>query len=456
MKPKIVVKFGGSNLKTHEDILKVVNVIKLYKNPLVIIVSAFYGVTNLLTDIIVKATTDESHIIPFTESLSELNTKIINSNISNPDIRKATSEKAAQRLAELQKYLTGINYIGEVPEFIEDLILSYGERLSSLILTAVLADNGICSREALPEDMKLITNGEYHNSTVDFAVSEENVRKYLEEDCHFVVPGFYGISPEGRTTLFGRGGSDYSAAAIARCVNAESLDLWKDVNGFMSADPKLVSDSVVIKHLTYNEAAELSYFGAKIMHPRTVEPLLDKNIPILIHNIDKPGENLEPLTRISSGFSFKADVIKSVTYDDDLCILKLTGPAIGGSHGLMAKIATALDMQGINIKCIINSQTAINLLFSVKDLNRAFSIIQQLNLKDIHRMYPIENVSSIAVVGNGMTEIPGIAGRIFTSVAKKGINIILIFFGATDVSSYFIVKHSDRDAAIMQIHEEFF
>ena len=191
MKPKIVVKFGGSNLKTHEDILKVVNVIKLYKNPLVIIVSAFYGVTNLLTDIIVKATTDESHIIPFTESLSELNTKIINSNISNPDIRKATSEKAAQRLAELQKYLTGINYIGEVPEFIEDLILSYGERLSSLILTAVLADNGICSREALPEDMKLITNGEYHNSTVDFAVSEENVRKYLEEDCHFVVPGFY-------------------------------------------------------------------------------------------------------------------------------------------------------------------------------------------------------------------------------------------------------------------------
>lgn len=456
MQPKIVVKFGGSNLKTHEDILKILEVVRSYKNPLIIVVSAFYGVTNLLTEIIQKAKSDGSHITPFTDSLSELNKKFIDNNINDTEIRKRTYEQAEIRLKGLQKYLLGISYIGDIPDFVEDVVLSYGERLSSLILNAIFEDNNILCKEALPEDIQLITNGEFHNSTVDFEVSEKNVLQHLNEDHHYIVPGFYGVSCDGKTTLFGRGGSDYSAAAIARCVSAVSLDLWKDVQGFMSADPKLINEPMIIKHLTYNEAAELSYFGAKIMHPRTVEPLLDKNIPILIHNINRFDSNLEPITRISSGMSFKSDVIKSVTYSDDFTILRLTGPAIGGSKGLMAKIGTALDNEGINMKCIINSQTAINLLFSEKDLHKAYRIINNLQIKEINRMMPVENISSIAVVGNGMIEIPGIAGRIFSAVAKKGINIIIIFFGATDVSSYFIVKRTDRDEAIRQIHYEFF
>jgi aspartate kinase/aspartokinase/homoserine dehydrogenase 1 len=453
---KIVVKFGGSNLKKQEDILKVVEVIKLYKNPLVIVVSAFYGVTNYLTDIIVKAKTDESAITTFTESLTKFKTEIINTHISDREIRDETTRKVFIRLKELQKYLLGVNYIGDVPEFVEDEVLSYGERLSSIILTGILKDNGIKCEEVLPEDLKLITNGDFHNATVDFDISEKNVRERLNEDQHYIVPGFYGVSTDGRTTLFGRGGSDYSAAAIAKCVEAESLDLWKDVEGFMSADPKLISDPVVIRHLTYNEAAELSYFGAKIMHPRTVEPLLDINIPIHIYNINNYEEEFKPVTVISSGLSFKTDVIKSVTYNDDFCILKLNGPAIGASKGLMARIGTALDNEGINMKCIINSQTAINLLFSRRDLYNAYNIISRLNIKEIHSMFPVENISTIAVVGNGMTEIPGIAGRIFTAVARKGINIIIIFFGATDVSSYFIVKSTERDESIRQIHAEFF
>ena len=166
----------------------------------------------------------------------------------------------------------GIHYIGDIPDFIQDRILSYGEKLSSLLLTIILKYNGINADECLPEDMGLLTDGEFRNATIDFEGSIPNVEKALKEDKVYVVPGFYGISQEGKVTLLGRGGSDYSAAGIARCVRAESLDIWKDVNGYMTADPKMVDAPRRVRKLSYTEAAELSYFGAKILHPRTVEP----------------------------------------------------------------------------------------------------------------------------------------------------------------------------------------
>ncbi|HQI44990.1 MAG TPA: aspartate kinase, partial [Bacteroidales bacterium] len=354
---KIVVKFGGSNLKEAADISKLLQVIKYYNRPLAIVVSAFYGITNELYDIMNSSKNDEKNIEAFTVFLADMKEKIISQYIKDEKNKAEVLLQLDIRLKELKRQLLGINYLGEIPEFIEDAVLSFGEKLSALIIAAIVRNEGFECEEVLPENLHLITDGEYGNATVDFESSLEFVRDRLSEDKIFIIPGFYGVSKEGRKTIFGRGGSDYSAAAIASCVDAEFLDVWKDVDGFQTADPKLVENPLTISHLNYGEAAELAYFGAKILHPRTVEPLLNKNIPIRIFNINKTDAKLTPLTIIERQENIRDEVIKSVTYSDDFCVIRLSGPGVGIKHGLVHKITSQLEEERINIKLIFNTHT---------------------------------------------------------------------------------------------------
>lgn len=453
---KIVAKFGGSNLKQKEDILKLVQVIKAYNRPMVIVVSAFYGITNHLVKALEEVKKDEKEIQNLTRFLTDIKEEAINKNFSDNMLAAATFQQVKERLSELERYLTGIHYIGDVPLFVEDVVLSYGERLSSLILTGILKNHGIDAEEALPEEMPLITDGEFGNATVNYNASEKGVKKRCGEDKIYIVPGFYGVSPENKVTLLGRGGSDYSAAAIARCIDAESLDVWKDVDGFMSADPKVVNCPVRIKSLTYTEAAELSYFGAGILHPRTVEPLRKVEIPIRVLNIDAFSRSIEPRTIVQSSETITQSIIKSVTYSNDFCILTLKGAGVGMKKGVLAKTTNALDKAGINIKSVITSQIAINILLSVSDLKRAYSIIQELQLTTVTELQAIDNLTTIATVGEGILEKPGVAGRIFMALAQKQINVRMIASGASPVATYFIVQSKDRAQSIEAIHAEFF
>lgn len=453
---KIVAKFGGSNLKKKEDIQKLVNVIKAYDRPMVIVVSAFYGITNHLIQSMEEVKSDESKINTLVRFLLEMKEEVIRENFGQTEWAKRTLREVEKRLSELERYLTGVHYIGEVPEFVEDVILSYGERLSSLMLASILNSNGIDAEEALPEEMPLITDGEFGNASVDYEAAAKGVQERLAGNKVYVVPGFYGVSPEGKVTLLGRGGSDYSAAALARCLEAESLDVWKDVDGFMSADPKLVNSPRRITHLSYAEAAELSYFGASILHPRTVEPLQEVSIPIHIGNIDTFNGSVEPRTIVQASEIITEDIIKSVTFSDDFCILKLRGAGIGKKKGVLARVTGAIDKAGINIKSVVTSQIAINLLLSAKDIKKAYQIVETLDLSAITELSAIENISTIAVVGEGLLEQPGVAGRMFMAVARKGINVRMIVSGASTVASYFVVASTDRDVAIKAIHKEFF
>ncbi|MBR8536608.1 aspartate kinase [Carboxylicivirga sediminis] len=453
---KVVAKFGGSNLKKKEDIQKLVRVIKAYDRPMVIVVSAFYGITNHLIQAMDDVKKDESNIEKLVRFLRELKEEAILENFDDKDWQDRTLNAVQSRIKELSRYLTGIHYIGDVPEFVEDVILSYGERLSSLVLTSILQSNGIDAEEALPEQMPLVTDGEFGNATVDFDISSANVQKRLAENKIYVVPGFYGVSEQGKVTLLGRGGSDYSAAAIARCLEAESLDVWKDVDGFMSADPKLVTSPQRITNLSYAEAAELSYFGASILHPRTVEPLKEVGIPIHIGNIDAFDGSVAPRTVVHGTETVTDCIIKSVTYSDDFCILKMRGPGVGLKKGVLAKVTVALDRAGINIKSVITSQIVINLLLSAKDIKRAYSIVEELELSSITELIASEQISTIAVVGEGLLDRPGVAGRLFMALARKDINVQMIVSGASAVASYFMVAKDDRDSAIEAIHDEFF
>lgn len=453
---KLVVKFGGSNLKCKEDISRLITVVKNYREPLVIVVSAFYGVTNYLIESLAKARQDESVAKEVKEYLFLLKHESVSEHIKDEEILEQVLGGIEELLGEIEKYLHGIALTGDASRALEDNILSFGERLSAIFLQGVLLNEGIHSEVSYPEEIGLYTDGEFGNASIDFAKSTEPVRKALSEDKIFIVPGFYGISKEGKTTLLGRGGTDYSAAALARCIGAKSLDIWKDVDGFQSADPKLVESPVGIKHLNYSEAAELAYFGAKILHPRTVEPLIAPHIPVRIFNICGDLDVNNPLSIIDAEEVIYEGVVKSVAFSDEFGVLKLKGPGVGVKPGILAKVTTALNEAGINISSVITSQISINILLAKTDLREAFALVSAIELTAVGELLILDNISVIAAVGSGLIDNYGVAARIFSSLAGFGINVIMSCSGASPVVSYFLVKSSDRTNAVNAIHSEFF
>jgi aspartate kinase/aspartokinase/homoserine dehydrogenase 1 len=451
-----VVKFGGSNLKDQHGIKKVLKAIQNYDQALVIVVSAFYGITNRLIESIDLSVHGELNADSFIHEIYNEKIKIILETILDKDLIFEFKKELDQRLNRLKNLLFRIEYMQEVSPVLYDEVLSCGERLSSLVLSYVMKDSDISCEEAFPENIGLITDGEFKNATVNYDVSEVTLKIKLIQDRTYIIPGFYGVSKEGVVTLLGRGGSDYSAAAIASCLNADSLDLWKDVKGFLSADPNIIKDAVNIESLTYAEAAELAYFGSKILHPRTPEPLSEKKIPIRILDIDDSTNGVNPLTIINGNKTVCDGVIKSVAYSDNFGILKLHGSGVGVKPGILAKSTVELDIAGINIKSVITSQTTINILLSQDDLLKAKKTIQKKDIHGINQIEIINDISLIAAVGEGLTAKYGVAGRLFTAVARKGINIQIISFGASQVAVYFIVNKADRNETVREIHKEFF
>ncbi len=454
--PKAVVKFGGSNLKCKEDIGRIIQVVKNYKEPVVIVVSAFYGITNFLIDSLDKARHDELVAKNTTAYLLQLKKETLELQIQDQNLIDKILSDIGFQLDELERYLHGIALTGDASAALEDHVLAYGEKISAVFLTAILNNAGIEAQVAFPESIGLITDGEFGTASVDFVKSTSKVRESLGQEVIYVVPGFYGISTDGKTTLFGRGGSDYSAAAIARCIGAPSLDIWKDVNGFLSADPKTVDNPVQIQKLSYNEAAELAYFGAKILHPRTVEPLSAPHIPIRIFNIYGDSDVSKPLSVVSAEKIVTKGIVKSVTYSEDFGILKLKGSGVGAKPGILAKVTTALHLAGINISSVLTSQISINILLSKKDLSTAYALVSAIELSVVGRVQIIEDIAVVAAVGNGIAENYGVAARIFTALAKNGINVLMSCSGASPIVSYFLVGINDRIPAVKAIHHEFF
>jgi aspartate kinase/aspartokinase/homoserine dehydrogenase 1 len=451
-----VLKFGGSNLKGASDIHKLVRAVSCYERPPVVVVSALFGITDSLVRSIEAVSQQAEGIYALIKSLMKQHQAFIDAHMAEEAERRRVLQALSQRMVELERILLGIHYLREVPPFARDQILSYGERLSSLLICELLKHYGIPCQERLPEDLGLRTDGEFASATVDIEASRETVVQGLREEIVTVIPGFYGLSPRGQVTLLGRGGTDYSAAAYAACIDAESLDIWKDVPGFMSADPKLVARPVSIERISYEEAAELSYFGAKILHPRTFEPLMIPGIPVRLYNINDFDALLEPLTLITATGVIRPGIIKSVTFTNAIGLLTLRGSGVGIRPGLLATISSVLHHARINIKSVFTSQTSINLLLDADQLEVARTLISSQKLPTLDQIGTSDGIALIAVVGEGMPDQPGIAARIFSAVSRENINIRIISSGASPVATYFIVADSDRGKAVGAIHQEFF
>lgn len=452
-----VMKFGGGCLKDAEHFFRVAKIIKSEKQNSIVIVSAVFGITNIMENGIQKSIESEKNIPGIIQTVRLKHREIAEACIQNKDIREKTKSDIELRIKKLERLLYGVTYTEEITESLKAHILSYGERLAALLLSGVLKSIHRKAAALEANQIGLATDESFENATAVLAEVKKNLNSsvlpLVNKGIVPVITGFFGCNSEGQVTTFGRNGSDYSAAVIAYGMGTDSLEIWKDIDGFMSADPKIIKDSHQIDKLSYYEAAELSYFGAKVLHPRTMEPLSDIHIPIYIRNLWKIEKEA---TKIFPSGCETEEVVKSVTFNRDISVLKIHGSGVGYKPGVIAEIGRILSDKGINIFSIITSQTCINLLIDVKDSCKSSKFIKRLEGGVIEKVDLVDDIALVAVVGEGLSERKGIAARVFSSVAKENINVKMISSGASEVAYYFLVDKTEVESAIKAIHKEFF
>jgi len=452
-----VLKFGGGCFKNSSSILKAAAVIQAEVNPPVVVVSAFFGVTDLILQGIQQAENSEKNIPFLLDSLYTYHLQLVTETIPDKNQREKISRTVSTRIKKLERLLLGIAYTQEIIPTLKARMLSYGERLSAVVLAGIINAQGNKAVALEADRIGLITDASWENATIQAKETNDNLRRnvipMIRQGIIAIVTGYFGCSSDGRITTFGRNGTDYSAAVVAQGIQADQLEIWKDVNGFMSADPQLVPQACRIKELSYYEAAELSYFGAGILHPRTVEPLLDGSIDLCIKNLSRP-KNCG--TRLKKTGYQSREVIKSVTCNRNICRLKILGPGVGNKPGVIARIGTALAAEAVNIISIITSQTCINLLVDRKDSEKSYAALRSLKGGIINHIAKDNSMALVAVVGNGLQQKKGIAARVFSTVAAEKINIEMISSGASEVASYFVVEEAKVKKSVQAIHTEFF
>lgn len=452
-----VMKFGGGCLRDESDFLNIAKIIESEKERLIVIVSAVYGITDLLIEAMKKALISEREIDKITEKIKEVHFGILDRGIIKNEIKVGLRKEIGSRIENLRRNLYGICYTSEITDSVRAMILSYGERFSTFLLSGILKSEGISTEAFESDKIGIVTDESYDNASANLQKVERNLRAslppVLKRGIVPVISGYFGCTPSGKVSLFGRNGSDYSASVIAYALDASSLEIWKDVDGFMSAEPKIVKGARALEKLSYREAAELAYFGAKILHPRTVEPISIKKIPLLIKNMKEPEKTG---TLITHEREEAGNIIKSVTYNRNISVLRIQGAGVGYKPGVISEIGKKLSEKKINIYSIITSQTCINLIIDRNDSEESLKYLKSLERDVIEKVDKMEDVALIAVVGEGISRREGIAGKVFSAVARESVNIEMMSGGASEVAYYFIVKDGFVEKVVNAVHREFF
>lgn len=452
-----VLKFGGDCLKNSEHILKVVDIILSQKNFPIVVVSAIYGITDLLIDGIITAKEKEVNVANTISILTEKHYEIAQDSIVNDSVLQSTIQDIVLLIKRVERLLYGVSYTEEDTAAIRAYITSYGERLAAVILSGVLEDKGVKANIIETDKIGLVTDEQYENATVDLKEFKVNFKpvaaNILNDEAIPILTGFFGNAPDGKVTTFGRNGSDYTAAVMAYGFDAPILEIWKDVDGFMNADPKIIKEAEIIDHLSYFEVAELCYYGDRLLHPLTIEPIAGLGIPIHIKNIfnqDSKGTIISPDAYIDEC------IIKSIAYNPNIAMIRLHGSGIGYKAGIVTTIANALSEKNINIFSTVSSQTCINLLIETKDADESYEILKEYKGNIIERIDFQKDIALIAVVGEGVLKRKGIFARVLGAVSDNRINIEMASAGASEVAVYLIIASDDVDDAIKSIHKEFF
>lgn len=448
-----VLKFGGTSVGSAANIKRVKDIVQAQQDDVVVVVSALGGVT----DKILKAATNAaSGTNNFHTELTEIRTQHDEAIKELFNGSGVVQEIVAELLDELEQILTGITLVGELTAKTLDRIAGIGERISSHIVAHYIGAVRKDSSEFIQ------TDSNFGKATVDFTVTNKQIQKNFDGFTGIaVVPGFISKNKKGEFTTLGRGGSDFTAAIIAAALDVEILEIWTDVNGFMTADPRVIRKAYTIPELTYSEAMELSHFGAKVIYPPTILPVYQKGIPIQIKNTFEPENSGTKIVKgVKNGFDRP---IKGISSISGITLLTIQGIGMVGVTGISMRLFSALASVNVNVILIsqASSENSISIAIDEKAIEMAEYAIRQEFEKEIangqvNKIEMESNVSVVAIVGENMKETTGIAGKLFSTIGKNGINIIAIAQGASELNISWVVKNAELRKTLNVVHESFF
>jgi len=454
------MKFGGTSVADGDCINRVADILEEHHragDSLAVVVSAMAGVTDQLHAIAdeVSSGGSEAAIEALVSSLRTGHLRALE--VAAPERAAEVSEKIDDLLTMLRNILTAVHHLQELTVRSHDYIISFGERLSSQILSAALQERGIRS-VAMDGCEAGITTTATHGRAIPLPGSGKHIRSRvlpLLEECIPVITGYMGCTEAGIVTTLGRGGSDFSAAIIGAAIDADEIWIWTDVDGVMTADPRIISDARVIPQVSYLEAMEISYFGAKVLHPRSIEPAMQKRIPMRVKNTFNP---THPGTCIVHDGRPDKRVVKSITYIQNVALINVNGAQMMGRPGVAHRIFSTLAREGVNIIMISQGSSEANISLVVEEdhLDTAVRALTPCLSQGIVREVTSDReVIAMAVVGEGMIGTPGTGGRVFSALGRAGINIMMISQGSSEVNISFVVREEDGPAALRVLHDEF-
>ncbi len=450
----IVMKFGGTSVGSPEMIKKTAEIISGIGESKVVVVSAMSGITNLLISAARKAEAgDKAYKNDFEKIVSK-------ENLTMKALFGKELSAVSDLLSLLENLLDSIYMLGELTNRALDAVQSFGERMNIYVVSEELKRRSI---KSLPVEASkfLITNEEFGNAFPNFKLSKVRADKlfsrYFKEHIIPVITGFIGATPDGRITTLGRGGSDFSATIIGNLLDAREVWIWTDVDGVMSADPRIVKNARSLRDISYNEASELSYFGAKVIHPKALLPVIDKKIPVRILNTFDPSFVGTLITEKEEGMGF----VKAITRIKDISLINVNGKGMLGVPGIAARVFSAAAEAHSNVLMISQSSSEQNICFAAKAEDAAKLILRlKKEFEEEMKEGIIESINEekgdaiVSAVGAGIKSFPGISGKVFSILGRNGINVSAIAQGSSEYNVSFVVKERFSEKAINALHAE--
>lgn len=456
-----VMKFGGTSVGTPENISCVLDIVagSLRDEDVAVVVSAFAGVTDQLVRIGTLASQGDAEYLSVLAELEKRHLAAAGKLIASAE-RKAALTAVKQRLKELEEVLHGVFLVGELTTRTLDFIMSFGERLSAFIIAKAFCSRNI-EAEFLDARDVLKTDENFGAARVKVAESYAGIRKHFKAHPALqVITGFIASTSQNETTTLGRGGSDYSASLFGAALKAGEIEIWTDVDGVLTADPRVVKDAFAVESMTYEEAMELSHFGAKVIHPPTMQPALKLNIPIRIRNTFM--SNLKG-TLITNKSADNRHAIKGLSSISSVVLLRLQGSGMVGIPGIASRLFGALARKQISVILITqaSSEHSICLAIDPRSANAAKAAIEEefsleMQVEQIDPIVTEPDRSILAAVGENMRNTPGIAGKLFQALGQNGVNVIAIAQGSSELNVSIVVERKDEVKGLNAIHRTFF
>jgi len=458
-----VLKFGGTSVANANNINSVVSIVqeKLREDAKVtVILSALGGITDALLEAATLASVGD---ILYKEKLIAIEQRHLTvvKELIPLDKQSSVLSMVKKRCNEIEDTCNGVFLLKELSARTKDSIVSYGELLSSQIFAAKLKSVGINNTWKDAREL-IATSSDFGNATIDFAATNKNINDFIAtvDSSVIIIPGFTGKDKNGNTTTLGRGGSDYTAAIIGAGVNASVVEIWTDVSGMMTADPRLVSNAKIIQQISYQEAMELSHFGAKVIYPPTIQPLMNKGIPVVIKNTFAPSD---PGTWIHNEIKKNGNSIRGISSINNLSLISLEGSGMVGIPGFSKRLFEALSNEKINVILITQSSSEHSICVGIEEVNadRAKDVIDEafayeIEIKKVEPLVVEKGLAIVALVGDNMKNHPGISGKMFGALGRNGVNVRAIAQGSSERNISAVIALADVKKAINVLHEEFF